>query len=156
MSLGRGVAYRIESPDLVAIRGDLAVETAQNLVYADRQGHIGYQAPGQVPVRRAALPRAPAGYWPAPGWDSTYDWEGYVDLACNEIRLFGEGDMQIARRMRHMLLDLRAVCPPCRREPIDRALELLDASVERGFATAEDRAMACRPDAEGLVGGPPR
>ncbi len=53
---------------------------AQNLVYADRQGHIGYQAPGQVPVRRPALPRAPAGYWPAPGWDSTYDWEGFVDF----------------------------------------------------------------------------
>ena len=54
---------------------------AQNLVYADRQGHIGYQAPGQVPLRRPALPRAPAGYWPAPGWDSTYDWQGFVEFS---------------------------------------------------------------------------
>jgi penicillin amidase len=53
---------------------------AQNLLYADRQGHIGYQAPGQVPIRRPALPRAPAGYWPAPGWDSTYDWQGFVEF----------------------------------------------------------------------------
>jgi penicillin amidase len=53
---------------------------AQNLLYADTQGHIGYQAPGQVPIRRPALPRAPAGYWPAPGWDSTYDWQGFVEF----------------------------------------------------------------------------
>jgi penicillin G amidase len=54
---------------------------AQNLVYADREGHIGYQAPGQVPVRRAALPRTPPGYWPAPGWDSSYDWQRFVDFS---------------------------------------------------------------------------
>ncbi|HET7763410.1 MAG TPA: penicillin acylase family protein [Phycicoccus sp.] len=51
---------------------------SQNLVYADTEGHIGYQSPGQVPVRRPALPRTPPGYWPAPGWDSSYDWTGYV------------------------------------------------------------------------------
>ncbi|HWS57134.1 MAG TPA: penicillin acylase family protein [Actinotalea sp.] len=51
---------------------------SQNLVYADTEGHIGYQAPGQVPVRRAALPRSAPGYWPAPGWDSAYDWQGFV------------------------------------------------------------------------------
>ena len=45
------------------------------------QGHIGYQAPGQVPIRRPALPRTPAGYWPAPGWDSTYDWQGFVEFS---------------------------------------------------------------------------
>ena len=54
---------------------------AQNLVYADRQGHIGYQAPGQVPVRRPAIPRYPAGYWPAPGWDSSYDWQRFLDFS---------------------------------------------------------------------------
>ena len=53
---------------------------AQNLVYADRAGHIGYQAPGQVPIRRSSIPRAPAGYWPAPGWDSRYDWQGFVEF----------------------------------------------------------------------------
>ena len=54
---------------------------AQNLLYADTEGHIGYQAPGQVPLRRPALPRSPAGYWPAPGWDSAYDWQGFVEFA---------------------------------------------------------------------------
>ena len=54
---------------------------SQNLVYADREGHIGYQAPGQVPVRRPAIPRYPAGYWPAPGWDSSYDWQRFLDFS---------------------------------------------------------------------------
>jgi penicillin amidase len=56
---------------------DFAVP-AQNLLYADTQGHIGYQAPGQVPIRASSTPGAPPGYWPAPGWDSKYDWKGFV------------------------------------------------------------------------------
>ena len=43
---------------------------AQNLIYADNEGNIGYQAPGFVPVRGEG-----DGRWPAPGWDSDYDWE---------------------------------------------------------------------------------
>ena len=55
---------------------DFAVP-AQNLVYADVDGHIGYQAPGSIPVRRAAIGDIP-GFWPVPGWDSRYDWQGFV------------------------------------------------------------------------------
>ncbi len=51
---------------------------AQNLVYADTAGHIAYQAPGLIPVRRSASPDTPPGYWPAPGWDSAFDWTGWV------------------------------------------------------------------------------
>ena len=46
---------------------------SQNLVYADRAGHIGYQAPGRVPIRRAG-----SGNWPMPGWDPRFEWRGYV------------------------------------------------------------------------------
>ena len=56
---------------------DFAVP-AQNLLYADTQGHIGYQAPGQVPIRASSTTGAPPGYWPAPGWDPQYDWKGFV------------------------------------------------------------------------------
>ena len=49
---------------------------AQNLVYADRAGHIGYQAPGRIPIRRTGH-----GDWPVPGWDPSFDWEGYVPFA---------------------------------------------------------------------------
>lgn len=53
---------------------------AQNLVYADTEGHIGYQTPGLIPVRRSATPGAVPGFWPAPGWDSQWDWRGFVDF----------------------------------------------------------------------------
>ncbi len=56
---------------------DFAVP-AQNLLYADTEGHIGYQAPGQVPIRVSSTVGAPPGYWPAPGWDPKYDWTGFV------------------------------------------------------------------------------
>ncbi|WP_103960591.1 penicillin acylase family protein [Nonomuraea solani] len=43
---------------------------AQNLIYADTSGKIGYQAPGRVPVR----PKGD-GTWPVPGWTGEYDWK---------------------------------------------------------------------------------
>jgi penicillin G amidase len=46
----------------------------QNLVYADVDGHIGYQAPGRIPIRRSG-----SGDWPVPGWDPAYEWaDSYV------------------------------------------------------------------------------
>ncbi len=42
---------------------------SQNLVYADTAGHIGYQAPGLVPIRRTGH-----GDWPVPGWEPAYEW----------------------------------------------------------------------------------
>ncbi|AKT50221.1 penicillin acylase family protein [Arsenicicoccus sp. oral taxon 190] len=51
---------------------------SQNAVYADVDGHIGYQAPGLVPVRQSGTAGTPPGYLPAPGWDSRYDWRGFV------------------------------------------------------------------------------
>ncbi|MGW6912809.1 penicillin acylase family protein [Kitasatospora sp. NPDC054939] len=44
---------------------------AQNLVYADTAGNIGYQAPGTIPVRGAGHD----GTYPAPGWDSSSRWK---------------------------------------------------------------------------------
>lgn len=46
---------------------------SQNLIYADTKGHIGYQAPGKIPVRGKG-----DGALPAPGWDSDYRWTGYI------------------------------------------------------------------------------
>ncbi|SJN38146.1 Penicillin amidase [Microbacterium esteraromaticum] len=46
---------------------------AQNLIYADIEGNIGYQAPGRLPIRGAG-----DGWVPQPGWDSTYDWNGFI------------------------------------------------------------------------------
>lgn len=46
---------------------------SQNLVYADVDGNIGYQAPGDIPVRGMG-----DGRWPAPGWDPRYDWKSRI------------------------------------------------------------------------------
>ena len=46
---------------------------AQNLLYADVEGTIAYQAPGAIPVRGGY-----DGKWPVPGWDSTYRWNGFI------------------------------------------------------------------------------
>jgi penicillin G amidase len=54
---------------------------AQNMIYADTSGNIGYQAPGKVPVRLSSTPGANPGEWPAEGWNSTYDWTGYVPFS---------------------------------------------------------------------------
>jgi penicillin amidase len=45
----------------------------QNVVFADREGHIGFVAAGRVPVRRKVFA---AGLLPAPGWTDAYDWTG--------------------------------------------------------------------------------
>ena len=45
---------------------------SQNLVYADRDGHIGYQAPGRIPIRGAGND----GNLPAEGWRPEDDWTG--------------------------------------------------------------------------------
>ena len=45
---------------------------AQNLVYADRAGHIGYQAPGLVPLRKSGND----GTVPVAGWLPENDWTG--------------------------------------------------------------------------------
>lgn len=56
---------------------------SQNIVFATTDGHIGYQAPGRIPVRAdiAGGPVPSDGTWPRPGWDSRYEWQGFVDPA---------------------------------------------------------------------------
>nr|MBA2694871.1 penicillin acylase family protein [Actinomycetota bacterium] len=54
---------------------------SQNLVYADTEGNIGYQAPGLVPVRESATRGSPPGYWVSPGWNTAYDWKGWVPFS---------------------------------------------------------------------------
>jgi penicillin amidase len=46
---------------------------SQNFVYADIEGHIGYQMPGRVPLRRNGNGATPVG-----GWDGSGEWMGYV------------------------------------------------------------------------------
>ena len=46
---------------------------AQNLLYADVEGNIGYQMPGDIPMRAKG-----DGSLPVPGWTDEYEWTGYI------------------------------------------------------------------------------
>jgi len=46
---------------------------AQNFVYADRQGNIGYQLPGRIPIRAQGR-----GLVPVPGWKGEHEWIGEI------------------------------------------------------------------------------
>ena len=48
---------------------------AQNLIYADVDGNIGYQMPGKTPIRQKS-----DGRYPVPGWNNKYEWQGYIDF----------------------------------------------------------------------------
>lgn len=47
---------------------------AQNLVYADVDGNIGYQMPGSIPIRNEGH----SGELPVPGWTGENEWQGYI------------------------------------------------------------------------------
>ena len=57
---------------------------------------------------------------PRPGWDD------YVELALDEIRLAGERQLQIGRRIRHLLGDLLGVAGDERKAVLRRELALVD------------------------------
>ena len=59
---------------VAALRGYQSPQ--QNIVYADVDGNIGFYAPGRVPIRKEA--NAIEGRAPVPGWDATYDWQGFI------------------------------------------------------------------------------
>jgi penicillin amidase len=46
---------------------------AQNLLYADVYGNIGYQMPGDIPIRANG-----DGRLPVPGWTDEYEWIGFI------------------------------------------------------------------------------
>ncbi len=52
------------------------VAPMQNMVVADADGAIGFISPGRVPLRHADNDLH--GLAPAPGWESRYDWVGWV------------------------------------------------------------------------------
>ncbi|HYO58394.1 DUF2254 domain-containing protein [Archangium sp.] len=77
------------------------------------------------------------------------DWSSYVRLAVDEVRRYGEGSLQVARRLRFMLEDLLRVAPAFRRDELERQLSLLEASVERAFTDEREAAPAHRASPQG-------
>jgi penicillin amidase len=71
----RGFNRATDAAGFVAATRDWEL-AQQNIVYADRAGRIGLIAPGRIPQRRADNDLF--GLAPAPGWDTRYDWAGWL------------------------------------------------------------------------------
>ena len=82
----------------------------------------------------------------------TPSWEDLLSLAIDETRQFGETSVQVTRRLRALLEDLRDDLPESRRAAVDAELALLDAGADRAFA-AGDRTSAGARDRQGLGAG---
>ncbi|HZR96548.1 MAG TPA: DUF2254 domain-containing protein [Gaiellaceae bacterium] len=88
------------------------------------------------------------------------DWDAYVRLAFDEIRIAGAASPQIPRRLRAALLDLKTVARPERQAALDRQIELLDRAVTEALDEPDARAARVA-DVQGIGSGddmlvPPR
>jgi uncharacterized membrane protein len=83
----------------------------------------------------------------------TPDWDDFVALAFSEIRLYGAGNFQVARRLRAMIENLLEVLPQARHSALQHELALLERSLTELYAFPEDLALARQPDLQGLGGG---
>jgi uncharacterized membrane protein len=80
-------------------------------------------------------------------------WENFLGLGVTEIREYGAGSVQVMRRLRSLLEELRESVLPERRAAVERELARLDATVASGFGHTVDLDLAKAPDRQGL-GGP--
>jgi uncharacterized membrane protein len=101
----------------------------------DPGGHVRTDAQGRV---RLAFPRR--------------SWCDYLDLAVTEIRRYGSTSMQITRRLRAMLEEVRAAVPPEQRPAVEQQLAALHRSVTMSIVDPQERAFALGSDPQGLGG----
>jgi len=78
------------------------------------------------------------------------DWDDYVHLAFDEIRLAGAASPQVSRRLVAALEDLLAIAPEDRRAVLTEQLELLRAAVEELPLDQRDIDTALTADGEGF------
>ena len=69
-----------------------------------------------------------------------------------EIREYGAASIQVNRRLRAMLQELREAVPDERKPAVEEELARLEASVARTFAGSVDLDRALHADSQGLGG----
>jgi Predicted membrane protein (DUF2254) len=82
----------------------------------------------------------------------TPSWEDFVNLAFSEIRFYGAENIQIARRLRAMIANLKDTLPAQRHLALCEQLDLLDRMIEKVYILPEDLKLARIPDPQGLGG----
>jgi uncharacterized membrane protein len=80
----------------------------------------------------------------------TPDWIDFVSLAVTEIRHYGAGSMQVARRLHVLLEHLLRVLPESRKAALQQELMLLHRATQRVFVDQEDHARAAVGDLQGI------
>jgi uncharacterized membrane protein len=79
-------------------------------------------------------------------------WEDFVALGVSEIRNYGAGSIQVARRLRALLGHLAEALPESRTPPLREELTMLERAVERSYPDPEDRRRAQAGDLQGIGG----
>jgi uncharacterized membrane protein len=79
-------------------------------------------------------------------------WEEYLTLGLTEIREYGSTSIQVMRRMRAMLEELRDEVRPEHRPAVEEELARLDMTVARTFANSVDLDRANTADPQGIGG----
>ena len=79
-------------------------------------------------------------------------WEDYLTLGTTEIREYGATTIQVMRRLRAMLEELRGEVRPEHRAAVEDELARLDATVARSYGDSVDLDRASIPDAQGIGG----
>ena len=117
----------------------LAIDQLENLLRLTGQRHLRNDAVEDRSGKLRLIFRTP-------------NWEDFVHLTFSEIRAYGSGNLQIARRMRAMIQNLLRALPAHRKPAMAMAMSLLDREIESAFTFPEDLALARVPDTQGLGG----
>ena len=79
-------------------------------------------------------------------------WEEYLMLGLTEVREYGSTSIQVMRRMRAMLEELRDAVRPEHRPAVEEELARLDMTVAGSFANSVDLDRANTADPQGIGG----
>ena len=77
-------------------------------------------------------------------------WDDFLLLALDEIRAYGADSVQVMRRMKALVKNLREVLPAERHEALQHWEERLRGSIARSFEDAEETRDASVADRQGL------
>jgi len=106
-------------------------------------------------LRQMAVRDLPDGHWHDDDGQlrltiPVMDWNAYVHLAFDEIRIAGAQSPQISSRLVAALNDLLEVAPPDRRPVVAEQLELLRERVDDVPQDERERIFALSPDAQSI------
>ena len=79
-------------------------------------------------------------------------WEQFLSLGVTEIRQYGAGSVQVARRLRAMLEELHGAVRPEHQAAVADELARLEAAVERASSSSPDFDRSRESDRQGLGG----